>query len=82
MPTYTVRNIKTGEIVTMVDAPSRVSAKAAASQIVFSVAEATTADIVAFTKSEQEIVKFEPKKRVQPSVDPDQLSIPGTLDQD
>ena len=80
MPTYSVIN-KENDLVILIDAPHRPAAISAAVKNTLSIREATTEDIVDYTKAGKEIVKAEIRHRKQAEADPAQLTIPGTLDQ-
>ena len=80
MPTYSVIN-KENDLVILIDAPNRPAAISAAVKNTLAIREATTEDIVDYTRAGKEIVKAEVRQRKQAEADPDQLTIPGTLDQ-
>ncbi|MBK8772407.1 MAG: hypothetical protein IPM06_18570 [Rhizobiales bacterium] len=70
MPTYTVISNEKSNVEAVIIAPNRAAARAAALASVFTIREATTEDIVDFTRSGKEIKRYAPKEAKPAFVDP------------
>lgn len=75
MPTYTVISNEKNEVEAVISAPNRAAARAAALASVFTIREATTEDIVDFTRAGKEIKRYTPKEAKPAFVDPNQTNI-------